>query len=120
MLSLADTFYFNRRIDFGLLIDDPPAYLGCSFRVNARVIDEPVRYITQKHYLYEASDIIKVFHTGEGEVRFSIWTDKSCTERLADTGWIKWKCRLPLSMKEAQLQNGLINTVYGGKYINVP
>ena len=84
-------------IDFFLEVtgnpDIFPVYVGCSFRVNSEIIDQPARWLKSPgKIVWEVNeDREKIYRSRTGEVIFAVYSDDSFAKRLADTGWYKWQ-----------------------------
>ena len=93
-VEIKDVFQMAGHVSFGLSIQgEGPAILGCSFRVNGKIIDQPARWVEAPVLLLwqVESERKEIFSERVGEVIFALYSDHTRQERLSDTGWFEWQ-----------------------------
>lgn len=128
-IRVLDIYPFHRKIAVGLDIRSSgrfPLIVGCSVRSDdARIIDIPSRVLGSEGiaiWEMEAPDECGRCDAGNsrpyewgGEVLFALWPDNAYTNRLADTGWVKWAAPWMVGHSQAGAihQEGEIQRKYG-------
>lgn len=107
MIEIVYSSFSSTHIYFGLKIMSPqlPVVVGCSFQaLTGKIIDIPIRYLKENgeclwimEYMKgeNLDDFMVTEHELGGFVRFSLWSDETFSERLADTDWKMWSIEDP-------------------------
>jgi hypothetical protein len=124
-IAIVDQYKYHWGVNVGLSIAGPsgefPLLVGCSLRTpKGEVRDLPAKWLTSPglalwHFNVDhefKSEPQDPFSSVRGEIIFALWRDNSFTERLCDTGWIRWTApwlrgasAAGLDMQEAEIQS---------------
>lgn len=123
-ITLLDTYGFHGSTVFGFDIQAErfPVILGCTARTNEKKeIDFPAQNVEKPGKLLVAlsapAETRKEDGTGrwwEGDVMMALWPDLNTKQRLADTGWIRWRAEylIGASIAGVEMQEEEIRAKY--------
>lgn len=118
-IRVADIGDFHWHVVFGLeILGSGRLYVGCSFRVDGDVIDQPARWVNSPAkvlWKVAENERPRVFNERKGEVIFALYSDETQKERLADTGWVRWQI-LGAGVIDMAKTDAFMNRAYRDKW----